>query len=202
MLQPYNKTASRQGPFIAEQVIAPVRDAACGNMDWKEIVDCPDGSYELLWKARPRRFFKREVDMRAWNNRYAGKRVGYPLNGGYILFKFDGKYYYAHRVIYEILRGPIPSGMVVDHIDLNPANNHIDNLRIATLCDNMANKSKYRSNTTGHKGVAWDKTQKRYVAHLKRNGVRVLKKNFERIEDAIEARAEAARIHHGKFARH
>lgn len=42
------------------------------------------------------------------------------------------KNYYLHRVIYESHFGKIPEGFVIDHIDRNPLNNNISNLRLAT----------------------------------------------------------------------
>lgn len=39
---------------------------------------------------------------------------------------------FLHRVVWEAFRGPIPSGMTINHIDGNPANNRLDNLELAT----------------------------------------------------------------------
>lgn len=38
----------------------------------------------------------------------------HPL--GYGLFKLDGRMQRAHRVSYEIVKGPIPQGLVLDHL--------------------------------------------------------------------------------------
>lgn len=42
----------------------------------------------------------------------------------------------VHRLVYETIVGEIPSDMTIDHIDRNPANNTINNLRILTREDN------------------------------------------------------------------
>lgn len=42
-----------------------------------------------------------------------------------------------HKVLYETFNGPIPEGMLVDHIDGNRSNNALYNLRLVTQSDNM-----------------------------------------------------------------
>ena len=42
-----------------------------------------------------------------------------------------------HRVLYETFIGPIPKGMLVDHIDGNRSNNALSNLHLVTQSDNM-----------------------------------------------------------------
>lgn len=43
---------------------------------------------------------------------------------------------YIHRLVWETYMGEIPDDMTIDHIDSNPSNNHISNLRLATRSDN------------------------------------------------------------------
>lgn len=38
---------------------------------------------------------------------------------GYHTFSIDGKNYKAHRVIWELVNGPIPTGLVIDHLCRN-----------------------------------------------------------------------------------
>jgi hypothetical protein len=67
--------------------------------------------------------------------------------------KFDGKYLAVHRIIYIMFHSNINENMVVDHIDRNPLNNSIENLRIVPKLINNRNYSKYANNTSGKTGV-------------------------------------------------
>ena len=59
-----------------------------------------------------------------------------------------------HRYIYELKYGKIPEGFFIDHIDRNPLNNQISNLRLVTPTENRYNKSKYKNNKSGYIGVS------------------------------------------------
>ena len=63
------------------------------------------------------------------------------------------KRYLAHRVIYEILIGKIPDGYDIDHIDRNPHNNKLSNLRAVPHWLNMRNLSLREDTRSGVTGV-------------------------------------------------
>lgn len=60
---------------------------------------------------------------------------------GYIRVRVLGREYRAHRIIWEMFNGPIPTDMLIDHKDGDVYNNRIDNLRLATRQQNNANSS-------------------------------------------------------------
>ncbi|WP_432804850.1 HNH endonuclease signature motif containing protein [Escherichia coli] len=55
----------------------------------------------------------------------------------YIIIRYQDKIYAAHRIIWEMFYGEIPSGMQIDHKDGNGLNNSIDNLRLVSLGENL-----------------------------------------------------------------
>lgn len=71
----------------------------------------------------------------------------------YFTIKLNQKSYRVSRVIYELLHGPLPEGMVVDHIDGDSFNNCLDNLRLVNDHTNARNARKRKDNTTGKTGV-------------------------------------------------
>ncbi|KTC40125.1 hypothetical protein AO269_20005 [Pseudomonas putida] len=72
--------------------------------------------------------------------RKAGAKAG-TLSNGYWIIGWKGTTYKAHRLIWEMLHGPIPEGRVIDHIDGNRAHNDPKNLRLATPSQNNQNKA-------------------------------------------------------------
>lgn len=53
----------------------------------------------------------------------------------------DGEriYCHVHHLVWEAFNGPIPKGMEIDHIDGNPSNNSLENLRAVSHQTNMLN---------------------------------------------------------------
>lgn len=66
-----------------------------------------------------------------------------------------GKVFQVHRIIWEILVGPIPKGLIIDHKDGNPFNNNISNLKVKTQKLNCQNRKRKNVNTSGFTGVCW-----------------------------------------------
>lgn len=74
-------------------------------------------------------------------------------SGGRYEVRFQGRLTQCHRIIYELIFGEIPEGMIIDHIDGNGSNNNIDNLRVVTHKLNARNRKMEVRNTTGVTGV-------------------------------------------------
>lgn len=87
---------------------------------------------------------------------------------GYWRVHLGNKVVTAHRLIWVMFNGNIPEGMTVDHIDRNPSNNQIENLRLVEHKINCRNRSKYSNNKTGFNGVSYfepkDNRSPRYTA--------------------------------------
>jgi AP2 domain len=104
------------------------------------------------------------------------------------------------RVIWmhhEVL--PISHGQI-DHIDQNGLNNTESNLRHSTYSQNQCNRGKQVNNTSGFKGVTWNKRLKKWVAQI---GIDGSKKHIgvygQLIEAAIAWNKTAIELH-GEFA--
>lgn len=77
-----------------------------------------------------------------------------PRNaGGYGLISRKAGSTLAHRYAYSAANGPIPEGMVVDHICRNRACVKADHLRLATPKQNAENLPKFGSSSSGLRGV-------------------------------------------------
>lgn len=84
-------------------------------------------------------------------------RLSYRPNGDKhsARVKIGQKLYLVHRILWEMFNGPIPEGMVIDHLDGNPFNNNIRNLRVTTQRINTQNSRIRRDNLSGTTGVSW-----------------------------------------------
>lgn len=80
-----------------------------------------------------------------------GAPAGFKVSDGSWRVGLKGKVYLAHRIIFALNTGRIDDKLLVDHIDGDRSNNHIDNLREVTYAVNMRNRKKVdnRSGVTG-----------------------------------------------------
>ncbi len=130
--------------------------------------------------------------------RKQGARVGY-LNGRYIKTKVGGKPWQLHRLIFLYHHGYIPQ--IVDHIDGDPLNNRIDNLRECTISQNCMNHKLRVDSSSGHTGVTWDSQTNKWKAYISFDKQRKDLGYYISKADAIAARKEAESLFHGEFKR-
>lgn len=128
-----------------------------------------------------------------------GSVAGLLSPNGRFVVSINRKLYYSHRVIFLWHHGYMPKG--VDHDDLNPLNNRIDNLRACNQSENMGNKGKNKNNTSGYKGVYWNKNAKRWHAQITKNRKSIHLGYFKTAEEAHAAYCKAATEIFGEFAR-
>jgi hypothetical protein len=158
-------------------------------MNWNEIFEYKDGC--LYLKEDRSNYFRK------------GFRSGSAHSSlkPYLRVKYDGKSYYVHRIIWEILNGPIPVGMQIDHINGNKQDNRICNLRLASQAENQWNQSAKKNSKTGIKGVNWHKQRKKWVARISKNKKRYSLGYFDTLEEATNAYYEASLRLHKEFAK-
>lgn len=121
------------------------------------------------------------------------------LNVGYAARheRIDGK----DRTIlmHRFLLGASPE-QLVDHINGNGLDNRRVNIRLCSKADNQRNQRRNSKNTTGYKGVSFDKARGKYSASIGVNGEQITLGRFPTAEEASLAYEEAARRYHGEFA--
>jgi hypothetical protein len=135
------------------------------------------------------------------NNRVpAGSTAGGPKTFGYLQIEIDGKQYTGHRLAWAMTYGEWPT-MQIDHKDADPANNRLENLRLATGTQNNANARLRPDNKTGFKGVTTNPRGKRWRACIRKNGHLHYLGSFDAPEKAHAVYAAAAEKFFGEFSR-
>ena len=150
-----------------------------------EILEYRDGI--LYWK----------VDRRKTK---VGSKAGRTKSNGYGEVRIDGKLHGTHRLIFMMFHGFMPK--IIDHIDCNPLNNKINNLREATQAQNMLNTFRPKNNTSGFKGVYLDKKSGNWIAQCVVNGRKSYLGAFADIHDAARSVISFREKTQGKFVNH
>jgi hypothetical protein len=133
------------------------------------------------------------------NSVYVGQEAGAEYARGYKRVFFDGKTHSVHRIIWQMFNGEIPKNIQIDHIDGNPANNRIENLRLVTNQQNAMNrKSKHR---ILDKNVSFDKKKNKYRVSIQAQEKRIWCGAYEDLELAELVALEARNKYHGDFTR-
>lgn len=102
-----------------------------------------------------------------------------------------GKNQLMHRLIGERMGFDVSDkSKQIDHINGNPLDNRRSNLRFVSASDNSRNQKDRSSNTSGFKGVHFDKTRNKWMAFL---GTKPFKNlgRFDTYEEAVAARLAA-----------
>lgn len=101
-----------------------------------------------------------------------------------------------HRVVMKA-----SCGQLVDHADGNKLNNQKSNLRVCTNAQNLQNRGANRNNSSGKKGVYFNKRSGKWIAQIGVGKKRIHVGTFNDVNDAGEAYKEAAIRLHQEFAR-
>lgn len=136
--------------------------------------------------------FTSRVALGRWK---AGRKVGSLDVHGYVQIRVGPKNYKGHHLAWLYMYGHLPS-QPLDHADLNRANNAICNLRYLTLREHAEHRSRNRNNTSGYRGVSFDKFTGRWRAQLKTNYGNVWLGRHATPEAAYEAYKAAAAVYH------
>ena len=112
-------------------------------------------------------------------------------SSGYLYVHVHGRLYPVHRVIMLMRYGFYGEGLDVDHINHVRNDNRLFNLRFVTRSENSKNQSLSSKNTSGVTGVDFSKAKKKYRARITVDGETISLGNYDTLEEAAAARAEA-----------
>lgn len=157
----------------------------------RETVSYDPESGGMFWLQRPKYHFKGTKGYNLWKTRFAGKAPGSLDQKGYKRIPINGKVYRAHRLAWAVYYGEHPDGEV-DHINGDPADNRIANLRVVKGSQNSRNQKRRKDNKTGIPGVSWWPSREKWQAKI---GIGKSKSKslgfFETKDEAIAARRAA-----------
>lgn len=156
---------------------------------------------KLYWLPRPESMFKEARLMRRWNTRYANtEALAFRRPDGYLDGHLLEKRYKAHRVCWALYHGHWPS-IEIDHINGNPSDNRIVNLREANKSQNSSNRRSVQNSSSRYLGVYWHSRDTRWVAAIyKERRIRHLG-YFKSEVDAAMAYDAVAKSLHGRYAK-
>jgi hypothetical protein len=147
-------------------------------------------SGRLIWR-------KRADAPKRWNTRYGGRRAGSIIDRRRRVTLPGQRACAAARIIWKMVHDEEPE--IVDHVDGNPRNDRLWNLRAATMAQNARNTRSY--NRTGFKGVVFERRRNRWRAGIQVDGRKISLGYFRDPAEAHAAYVEAAKKHFGEFAR-
>jgi hypothetical protein len=143
---------------------------------------------DLTWRLSARRGYK------------PGDIAGSVHKGRntYRVVVIEGLGYYAHSLIWKIVTGEEPDGLI-DHEDTDGLNNKWANLRPATNVQNGQNRRLNKNNKSGVKGVHRKGDYWRAVITVNKTPIRL--GTYELLEDAAAVVSAARQHYHADFAR-
>lgn len=108
-------------------------------------------------------------------------------DGLYWTVKINYRKYPLHRLIFLWHNKYLPENLV-DHIDQNPSNNRIENLREVSHQCNMRNCRLSKNNSSGISGVSFISKSKKWQSTITINGKNVNLGLYKKFDDAVMIR--------------
>lgn len=131
----------------------------------------------LVWLPRKR------------HSQRAGQQPCRVIRNGYYCITIHRRSVGEHRVIWALVHGEWP--IEIDHIDGDPRNNDLSNLRAVTSRENSRNVARRSDNTSGVTGVNWNAQTRKWRARIYDNGRPYQIGMFQTLEEAAAARKRA-----------
>tara|TARA_E500000318_G_C3569068_1_gene217016 strand:+ start:7436 stop:7984 length:549 start_codon:yes stop_codon:yes gene_type:complete len=149
--------------------------------------------------------YDRDTGVFTWkvNRRYTARKgsvAGLKNDSGYILLTIESKRYRAHRIAWLLVHGEWPKNQI-DHINGVRDDNRIENLRHVTNAQNAANASLMPCNTSGFKGVTYDKDRSKWHSQIKKDAKKYFLGRYDCKIEAAKAYDKKAIELFGEYAK-
>ena len=156
---------------------------------------------KLFWRHRDASVFSAggrtsaEHAARTWNTKYANREAFTARKkSGHLYGRLFRAYTMAHRVAWAIHFGEAPNGFI-DHINHDPADNRIKNLRVVDAAENAKNRSPNKGKRSGLPhgvSVRVNGGINRYFAQIQVGGANNYLGTFNTPDEASDAYRKAA----------
>ena len=142
-------------------------------MNWNEIFDYKEG--KLYWKISLRNGIK------------IGSEAGTKSKKkeDYVTIAFKYKMHQAHRIIWEMINGSIPTGMEIDHINGIRNDNRLENLRVVFHRKNQQNRIEHRNGRLC--GCYYYTEENKWLSQIQIDGKRIYIGRFKTEKEAHDA---------------
>ena len=111
----------------------------------------------------------------------------YKSSRRYLYVYIEGRVYGEHRLMWLYHHGYFPENEI-DHIDRDPANNRIENLREVSHMCNLRNTGNRIDSPSGVKGVTWDCANNKWQVKIKVMGDKRSLGYYNEFHNAVLAR--------------
>ena len=143
---------------------------------------------KLYWLERVISQCANERAMHVFNAQFAGKEAFTCRMGKkHLQGRIFRRSYLAHRVVWALVYGEWPHGQI-DHINGDPVDNRLSNLRDIPSADNQRNMKKPSTNTSGVSGVAYDKRRGKWRARIGSRDSEITIGRYDTFGEAVAAR--------------
>ena len=149
-----------------------------------------------------REFYFDKADYNLIKDRTWFEKVSHGIKTGYIYTHIwnqnKSHSVFLHRFVLE-QNGINIDGKDVDHINHKTYDNTKDNLRVCEHHENIVACKTYSNNTSGRKGVRWDKFRNKWHVSITINKKTYYIGRFDDFDKAVRAREDAEKKYHGEF---
>jgi hypothetical protein len=166
----------------------------------RQLLDYDQKSGILTWKNRPKMHQNGMTSGHLAS--INGKIAGSALRSGHIILSFNGGKYLAHRIAWAISHD-VQDFDEIDHINGDPSDNRLENLRCVQHSENQKNLKRRSDNTSGVVGVGLHSQTGSWRAYINFAGKRHHIGLFATKDEAINARLAVQKdvgfhINHGR----